>query len=198
MLLSALFGIFFYWAGGVSALLLMFLFLFASVFVTHFGHYEKESLGIYEYERGWKNVLSNGIIPLLALLVPSPHKELLFIAAVASITADKFSSELGVFDERPIYLLTLKPVKPGISGAVSSLGFIASLAGAGIIAVVAYFLYHIPYKVMLLVALSGFIGSVVDSIAGAFEEKGVGTKETSNMLGALGGVAFMGIMLHYV
>ncbi len=189
ILLSVLLGILIYYLGGIESLALIFSFLIFSVFVTRFGYYEKKEMGIYEYERGWKNVLSNGIVPVIALFLYSNGVVpiLAYIGSVAAITADKFSSEIGVFDEKPIYLLTMKEVKPGTNGAVSPLGLFSSLIGAFLIAVVAYFLYSISYFDMLIVIIAGFAGSFADSLAGTLEEKGIGTKETSNIVGSIVG-----------
>ncbi len=188
LLFSSILGLIFYFFGGIQSLVVMFVFLISSVFVTRFGYYEKKEIGLYEYERGWRNVFSNGLMPTLFLIYYFYSGNIMpFLGSVAAITADKFSSELGIFEEDPIDLLTFKKTKRGKSGAVSSLGLFASLIGSGMISLASYFIYDINYTGMLLIMIAGIAGSIADSIAGTLEERGFGTKETSNMIGSLVG-----------
>ncbi len=181
--------------GGKEYLALFLLFLAISVMATRYGEEEKRELGIYEYERSWENVLSNGTVPTLLavahpLLGPMP-----FITSVAAITADKFGSELGVLGKtKPTFLFTLKEVKPGTSGAVSAMGTLMSFAGATAIGAAAVLLFGIKPSVALLVAAGGFLGGMVDSITGILEEKGIGNKSTSNFFCSFAGGIF-GTML---
>ena len=78
---------------GINLLLLLIFFLVLSVFATKYGIYSKKTMDIYENERGWKNVLSNGLVPTL-IVIPyyftgDPVFIYVYIASVASITADK-------------------------------------------------------------------------------------------------------------
>jgi uncharacterized protein (TIGR00297 family) len=186
--LAILFGIAIYFIGGVNYLIVMLIFLFLSVWATRYGAVEKKEMQLYEYERGWKNVFSNGLIPFLALLLFKRPE--LFLSALAAAQADKFASELGVLSSsKPIDLATLKPAEVGTNGAISLLGSIMALAGALLIGLSGVLLFSLSVKTATLIGLSGFVGCMIDSIAGIFEERGIGTKETSNMLGALGGLA---------
>lgn len=188
MLLAAIFGIVLYFFGGPAYLALMLVFFILAVIVTRYGYDVKRDLGLYEHERGWENVLSNGFLPaILAILSPftGPGP---FIASMAAVTADKFASEVGVLEQNPpISLLDLKPAKPGTSGAVSSIGTIASLGGAALIGVGAIYLFHIGPNAALIVAIAGLAGSIIDSIFGVLEERGIGTKGTTNFICSLAG-----------
>ncbi|MGB9719836.1 MAG: DUF92 domain-containing protein [Candidatus Anstonellales archaeon] len=191
---ALLVGVVVYIFGGAEELFLLIAFLAFSILVTRYNYYDKKEMGMYEYERGWKNVLSNGFFPAVfavfsPLLGPYP-----FIASVAAITADKFSSELGIFGGNPYDVLTLKKVKPGNSGAVSALGFLASFAGASLLSLTAMVLFSISPTVALKLAFFGFVGCFADSVAGAFEQRGFGTKETSNLAGALVG-GLLGVLI---
>ena len=189
--LALIFGAVVYLSGGFPYLLLMLVFLFISVVVTKYGYYEKKEMGIYEHDRSWENVLSNGLIPALAALATPVAGPMPYICSIAAITADKFGSELGVLGGEPVSLAGFRRVKPGTSGAVSSLGFMVSLMGAAIIGIISIFLFDITPTAALLVALIGFAGGLVDTLFGVFEEKGLGTKGTTNLIcaavGALGG-----------
>ncbi|MDD5337046.1 MAG: DUF92 domain-containing protein [Candidatus ainarchaeum sp.] len=197
LIASALMGILILFSGGWEYLMLLLAFLGISVIATSYEGEEKKQLGIYEYERSWENVLSNGLLPTLlafagAFLGPMP-----FIASVAAITSDKFASELGVLEKKkPIYLLGLKEVPPGTSGAVSPLGTFMSFAGALFIGVAAILIFGISPTSALLVGVVGFLGNVADTIAGVFEEKGIGNKYTSNFICSLTG-ALLGMYLKF-
>lgn len=186
--LSIIMGISLLIVGGLNYLGSMLTFLAVAVAVTKYGYYEKKEIGIYEYERSWENVLSNGLIPTIAALFSSTTGPFPFICSLAAVNADKFASELGVFSkEKPIDLLTFKQTKPGKSGAVSLLGLVMSLAGALIIGVFSIFFFSITPTQALIVGGIGLLGSVADSLAGILEERGIGNKSTSNLICSLVG-----------
>ena len=194
--LTIIFGITIFLLGGFSYLVLIFIFLFLSVLATKYGYYEKKDMGIYEHDRSWENVLSNGLVPTLAVIVgfflgwgPLPY-----VCAIAAIMADKFASELGVLGGDPISLDGFKHVKPGTSGAISVTGTIMSLAGSAAIGIAALFLFGLTPTTALLIALAGFAGGVVDTLVGVFEEKGFGSKGITNTICSIVGVA-IGLMI---
>ncbi len=135
-----------------------------------------------------------------------------FVASVSAITADKLSSEIGVLDKRSFMLLTLKKSKPGISGGVSSTGLWVGFAGSlGLSAfgIIYAFWHRIPgfgvsalLVVCLMVAVSGLLGDVADSVLGYFENIGIGNKYSSNiacgLVGALCGFASFAVLVHYL
>ncbi|MFA5381626.1 MAG: DUF92 domain-containing protein [Candidatus Micrarchaeia archaeon] len=173
-------------------LILMLVFLFLGVIVTKHGYNEKKEMGVYEHERGWENVLANGLVPLIGGAFFNPGA---FIGALAAVMADKFASELGILEKSdPINLKNLKRTKKGTNGAISLFGTWMSFIGALLIGVVALFLYpeYNLWKV-LLIGVIGFIGSFVDSVFGVFEEKGIGTKATTNII-----CAIFGLILGYL
>jgi uncharacterized protein (TIGR00297 family) len=174
----------------------LFLFLVLSAAVTHVGKIRKEGIGVYEAGRGWKNVLANGAMPMIAALlywlnltfhVLQPNfLALAYLASVCAITADKFASEIGVLDGEPIVLLTLKKTKKGVSGGVTGIGLLASLAGA---AIVGLGVFAVPASVQTaaVVVGCGFAGNLVDSALGYYEERGIGNKFTSNFFCSVAG-----------
>ncbi len=189
-------------AYGLNMLLVIFIFLVVSVFATKYGANIKRALNIYEGERGWKNVLSNGLMPtILALLYyfhPAPFSPdaylFAYVASIASITADKFASEIGVFD-KPAFLWGMKKVKPGTSGAVSLLGTLASLSGAFIVSIIAAYLLPLTMEDAFYLGVIGFIGSFADSIFGIFEEWGIGNKYSTNFICSLVGT-ILALLIH--
>lgn len=170
---------------GFNLLVLLIFFLVLSVFATKYGIYSKKTMDIYENERGWKNVLSNGLIPTLIVILyyftGDPVFIYVYIASVASITADKFASEIGVFDT-PFFLLDFKKVKPGTSGAISLLGSLASISGAFFIGIMAVYLFNISFHSAFLIGIIGYLGGFADSLFGILEEKGIGNKFTTNFI----------------
>ncbi|MEM3364135.1 MAG: DUF92 domain-containing protein [Candidatus Micrarchaeia archaeon] len=175
---------------GIQMLLLMFVFLLVSVIATKYGARSKKRLNIFEGERGWKNVISNGLVPtimVVALFFTGDNMFLLaYVASIASVTADKFASELGVFDI-PFFLWGMRKVKPGTSGAVSVLGTMASLSGAFVISLSSVYLLGIPIQVAFFIGLIGFLGGFIDSIFGILEERGIGNKYTTNFICSVAG-----------
>ncbi|MEM4295352.1 MAG: DUF92 domain-containing protein [Candidatus Anstonellales archaeon] len=172
--------------GGLNYLILLLSFFLLSMHATSLGYRKKYVMKIYDHKRGLSNVLSNGLFPALFSYLNMPYA---FAGSVAAITADKFASEIGVLGNEPIELFTWKKTRIGASGAVSKLGLIASFTGSLTIAVISAYLFNLSNYQALIIAISGFIGSFADSIAGFFEERGFGNKATSNLICSIvGGV----------
>lgn len=195
LILASILGLLILIIGGWRYLVVMLAFLAFSIAVTKYEHGIKRDMGIYEHERSWENVFSNGVVPTLLVFGVPFFGPIPYIASVAAVTADKFASELGVLSATPISLATLKPVKPGKSGAVSLLGLLSSLAGGLVIGIVASVLFDLNPTVILLIGICGLFGSFVDSFFGVLEERGIGTKETTNLICSLSG-ALLGYLLN--
>jgi uncharacterized protein (TIGR00297 family) len=169
----------------LNALLLIVVFFLSGNIVTKIGQKTKKKLKIVEYSRSWRNVVSNGLFPLVFCAMGG---EKAFVYSVAAVTADKFASELGVLFGAPISLDRFERVIEGTSGAVSMAGTLFSVVGAFILAVSAN---AIGYKTdVFFTTLVGVIGCFADSVVGVLEERGVGTKETSNMICSIVGGLF--------
>jgi len=181
--------------GGWQYLAIMLVFLVASVAVTKHGYGEKRELGIYEHERSWENVLANGIVPVMCVYFLPVVGPWAFVGSLAAITADKFASELGVLSGQPVSLFTLKPVKRGVSGAITFFGTFMSFDGALLIGIVSFFVFpSISLWKVLAIGIVGFAGSIVDSVFGVLEEQGIGNKATTNFICAATG-AILGALL---
>lgn len=182
-MLALFFGIILASLGGLAYLILMLLFFVLAVAATKYEYEIKKELGLYEHERGFENVLFNGIVPVILALLSRQIGPLPFIVSVAAITADKFGSEIGVLDrQKPLFLFGFKEVKPGTSGAVSKVGLFASLLGSTLIGIGATIIFMVSPEKAVQIAIGGFLGSLADSIFGVFEEKGIGTKGTTNLI----------------
>ncbi|WP_377888491.1 DUF92 domain-containing protein [Alkalihalobacillus sp. R86527] len=91
-----------------------------------------------------------------------------FVAALATSNADTWASELGVLSKKnPFHVLKLKIVPPGTSGAVSMLGFLASIIAASLIAGVGYPIYGFSLELFIVSTAAGILGCIIDTIIGA-------------------------------
>jgi uncharacterized protein (TIGR00297 family) len=88
------------------------------------------------------------------------------LGAIAASSADTWATEVGtLLGGAPRSLLTLRPVAPGTSGAVSAAGTLAMIAGASFIATAAQAL-SLPGAVAI-VTVGGMAGAMADSLLGA-------------------------------
>ncbi|MEM2909357.1 MAG: DUF92 domain-containing protein [Candidatus Bilamarchaeaceae archaeon] len=181
--------------GGWNYLFFMLLFLFLGIIVTRYENEIKREMGLYEHERGAENVLSNGLGPMAFAVLSPWFGPLPFLSSVAAITSDTFGSEIGVLGKsRPIFLGNLKPTKPGTSGAVSAIGTVASAVGAMLIGASSIFVFGIQPNKAFLIGLAGLCGSFIDTLFGVFEERGIGTKGTTNFICSIAG-GVLGILI---
>jgi uncharacterized protein (TIGR00297 family) len=102
-----------------------------------------------------------------------------FAASLAAVNADTWATELGVLSPTSPRLITdlRKVVEKGTSGGISLVGTLASLAGAGIIGLLAALLpalstvagspTGIDWAVFVLVTIAGLLGALFDSLLGA-------------------------------
>ena len=194
---------------GYFFVLDMLFFLVLAAIVTWIGAGYKKRIGTFQKYRGVKNVLANGLAPLIMAAIfcwasLAGHHTIAmlsvigFAGSVAAATADKFASELGVFGGLPRLIFTSRKVKRGVSGGITKLGLIVSLIGAFLIALTIPFVanalggtgaiypFKAPYAI-LSITLAGLVGSIIDSIMGYYEEQGIGSKSTSNFVCGLAG-----------
>lgn len=194
---------------GPYFLILMLYFLALSAVVTSVGKRYKKSINQYERFRTIRNVIANGAWPLvmsIAFYFSVGSGSVLqiaifvgFVSAVAGVAADKFSSEIGIMDGKPLQLVSFKRVKKGISGGVTALGLGAGLVGAFLISVTVFLLKSglisnssLAAVIFACALAGGFLGTIFDSVLGYYESKGIGNKFTSNFFGsALGSMAAM-------
>ncbi|ANB61551.1 DUF92 domain-containing protein [Anoxybacteroides amylolyticum] len=169
MLVGTAVAVSFSWQG----LCLLGLFFGTSSFWSHFRHQQKQLLA-EKIEKGaqrdYVQVFANGSIPaaisLLALAFPHWSWQGLFAVSIAAANADTWASEIGsVSRQSPRMITTWKKVESGTSGAVTSLGTLASFFGAFVIAIVADLLWHDIS--IVAVSILGFLGSALDTYIGA-------------------------------
>ncbi|MDE1874120.1 MAG: DUF92 domain-containing protein [Candidatus Micrarchaeota archaeon] len=182
----------------------MLFFLVLAALATRAGISQKKHLGVYEATRGWKNVVANGLAPLAVSFIyflnysagflPRETIAIVYVASVAAVTADKFASEIGILDGGPVMLMTLRRVKKGTSGGVNVLGVAAGFAAAAVIGSGVYLIGGSLVSIVVI-AMSGLIGDIVDSVLGYWEEEKIGNKYTSNFACSVAGAVACAVIL---
>jgi uncharacterized protein (TIGR00297 family) len=195
------FGIVIGIAGGISWILLLLLFLLTSFAATRYKFQVKKRRGLQEGvsgERGWKNVVANGLAPFtVAILVSGilPFQldrtlgSVLFLCAVAVAASDTLASEIGVLARKTWLITTMKPVRSGVDGGVSIPGQASAAAAAVYTAALGTLVFHlmdgieVNWVYMVLIADIGFLGCQLDSVIGAtLETQGKVSKLTNNLV----------------
>ena len=184
---TAIFGF-----GGLAWGMLLIAFFVLSSGLSHFREREKEAIAAEKFDKGSVRdigqALANGgagaLVAALAVLWPTPALLAAFVGAMATVNADTWATELGVLSRRPPRLVTtLRPVERGSSGGVSLLGTAATLAGAGVIGLLAVAFLAVVRALgqpapgdpgaaqaswlVLAAAGGGLAGSLLDSLFGA-------------------------------
>jgi uncharacterized protein (TIGR00297 family) len=121
--------------------------------------------------RGLRQVVVNGVVPVLPPVIGfaitgAPAWFWMTTGAVAAANADTWATEIGrLSPRRPVSLRTFQRVATGTSGAVSLLGFVATVLGGLVIGMVGS---RAGERSLLVVGVAaGTVGSLVDSVLGA-------------------------------
>lgn len=159
--------------GGFYAALIMLLFFITSSLISK----EQDATQFFERRMARRDELqvwANGFwFALLLMVWFTLDKEVWLYAALASLavaTADTWATEIGGnrIKGKTWLITSLKRVDPGMDGAISIAGTLASLAGSLIIAMASAMLYP-GNKIIIFatVLVAGFLGSLADSLYGA-------------------------------
>jgi len=136
------------------------------------GLHEKYSKGD---QRDAGQVLGNGGLAAAFVLVHALYPGSAigwvgFAAALAAVNADTWATELGVLNPHPPRLIhNFKQVEKGTSGGISIIGTLASLAGSGLIGILAASLspQSASWTMSIIITVAGLAGSLFDSFIGA-------------------------------
>lgn len=117
-------------------------------------------------------VYANGGIALLICIVSHFINDsilvYLFFSSVAAAMSDTWGTEFGKLSkQRPISIVSLKPVNHGISGGITRVGTLGSLLGSCIIGLTAWLSMPIQSHIIYGIIFSGLLASLFDSILGA-------------------------------
>jgi len=152
--------------GGWSAYGILWAFFLLGTAATKLGYRKKAAAGVAQANRGRRgtaHVLANCAVPTAFLMIGA--LKVAFAAALAAALADTLGTEIGtLYGKRAYSPLTWKRVPVGTPGAVSLAGTAASLAGAILIAVFAWWLLWVHPSLIWLVATAGFVGACSESL----------------------------------
>src|ERR671935_2639186 len=156
---TAIFG-----AGGLRAAALLALFFGSSTALSRRG-------AAAGPERTLAQVLANGGLPaalaVCAHVRPAPRLGAAYAGALAAANADTWATEVGALNPAAPRLITSgRRVPRGVSGAVTPLGTLASLAGALLIGAGHAALTRHPAAALRL-GVAGLAGALADSVLGA-------------------------------
>jgi uncharacterized protein (TIGR00297 family) len=185
---------------GFKYLILLLSFFVLGVLVSRAGLEKKKIKKMDETCRSLKNVLANGLVPVLfaILTVFGLNWALIgYISSIAAATSDTFSSELGVLsNEKPRLITTLEVVEKGTDGAVTIFGILAGILGAFLIGLLGY-LFFGDFKIILCGTIGGISGNLADSLVGAlFERKGLLNNEHVNLIATIVG-GIVGLFIYH-
>ena len=194
-LMAGFFGIA-YWMINPLLYLALFTFFISSSLLTKYRKKEKEAIQD-KFEKGGERdtsqVLANGLggflfgcAHLLVFLLTEDY--ILsnafiygFIAAIATVNADTWGTEIGILsNDQPYWLLNLnEKVERGTSGGISAQGTFAAFIGSMIVAFIILLIEAFwknpisaitTWQLYLFIPVSGicgFIGALIDSLFGA-------------------------------
>lgn len=126
-----------------------------------------EKTGVRDYTQVIANGGLAGLFVIIWIFNPEPIFYQLYLVALATATADTWATEVGVLSKSgPHLITTFKKVEPGVSGGISFYGTVASFLGSLTLALSGY-IFNRDITVTILIAISGFLGSLIDSLLGA-------------------------------
>ena len=116
-------------------------------------------------------VVANGIIPaafaLLYFITGSYVCIIAYVTALAECFADTAASGFGMLSKRAFDVFKMKKVEVGMSGGMSAVGTLSSLAAALLLSAIAIPFGAIDAKIWLLCSACAFLGAIVDSALGS-------------------------------
>ncbi len=116
-------------------------------------------------------VLANGslgiVFAVLYLVCHSPIFFVAFASVFAEALADTASSGIGSHSKRTFDIFKIKEVSCGTSGGMSVLGTLTALLSSLIISAVSALSSEIGFLEVVIISVSGFLGSIFDSLLGS-------------------------------
>lgn len=192
--------------GGLTWFLLLLAFYLLGGAFTHYGYARKNKLGIAQSRggrRGYKNVYSNSLVPLIMAICYGVYGGDIFVYAfigsVATANGDTLASEIGQTSRsNPRMITTMRETEAGVDGGVTPLGEAASLAGSLVIGLLATGTGMIGAMGIAVGTLGGFLGTNFDSLLGAtMQRRGLLSNSGVNLVATAFG-ALVGGLLWYI
>ena len=152
--------------GGLTSFIILVVVFLGSI-ITKLFHKNKKS-----NKRKLIQIISNVGIGVLSLIIYKFTSNDLYLLIYASVMAeslaDTLASDIGVLSKsEPINILTFKKGERGLSGNISFLGLTSALIGSLLIGTIYYIGMDKSITSFIIIILSGFLGSLIDSILGA-------------------------------
>ena len=165
---AVIMAILLYGFGGSSYIYPLVVFFITSSILSHF---DKENIKIKKSNRNISQVYANGGIALFICIINHFYYHDLmypcFLASAAAANSDTWGTELGkMSNKNPIDIISGHEIAPGTSGGITLIGTIGSILGSFVIGIVGHYFY-VSLNLLLLVIISGFLSSIIDSILGS-------------------------------
>ena len=166
LILAVLFSTLITYFGGLTSFIILVVVFLGSI-ITKLFHKNKKS-----NKRKLIQIISNVGIGVLSLIIYKFTSNDLYLLIYASVMAeslaDTLASDIGVLSKsEPINILTFKKGERGLSGNISFLGLTSALIGSLLIGTIYYIGMDKSITSFIIIILSGFLGSLIDSILGA-------------------------------
>ncbi len=177
-LASFILGTVIFGVGGWRWTIPILVFFVSSTLVGRLGRDRRTGIDLVVAKGGARDVyqsMANGGLAMCIILLwyffQDARLYYVFLGTLAAVTADTWSSEIGVLSKKPpVSMTTGKPVPRGLSGGVTRLGFIAGLIGSLLVVSTGLFFdpkLSIGNDLFFVILAAGFLGSVSDSYLGA-------------------------------
>lgn len=181
---SFILGLFVLYFGGFTCFIILLFFFIAGSLMgkvsKSFNPVEKKS-----GRRDMYQVLANGLPALIAMFLFkfSPHKNAALIsytAALAEALADTWAGDIGRLSKKdPVSIITRTKVPKGISGGVTSLGFLGAIFASSLISMLYVGCIEFDLVGGSIAIVMGFLGSLLDSVLGGTIQVQYRTKDGS-------------------
>jgi uncharacterized protein (TIGR00297 family) len=179
MLAAILTGGLIFGLGGLPWATLLLAFFISSSLLSKLFRGKKQTLAAEKFAKGsqrdWGQVLANdgmgAFLVMMHVLYPDHiWPWLAYGGAMATVNGDTWATELGILSKNlPRLITSWKPVERGTSGGITLTGSLATLAGAGLIAL--FMLLTVPsptpWQVLMVISTAGLAGAFFDSLLGA-------------------------------
>ncbi len=167
-----------YGFGGLGSLAVLAVFFVSGSLLTLLNDRRSINGRVYQSRRNGKQAWSNAwwfaFFLLLAFVTGANEFTIAAVCALATATSDTWATEVGLFprNHKTVSIVTFKPVQPGTDGGISLYGTISALLGSSLIgAIYMLFSYEDQLMIFITIAVSGFLGCMIDSLLGATLQK---------------------------
>ncbi|HEY3876708.1 MAG TPA: DUF92 domain-containing protein [Candidatus Kapabacteria bacterium] len=160
--------------GGLGASVALVVFFTTGSILSGLPNRHPTLLPAERHGRNWRQILANGFVPVLMILLSriipeSAHVwQLAYYGSVAASASDTWATEFGVrYGVKVRDLLIGEFIPSGLSGGVSVVGIAASILGSIAIAFCSTIQFGFEARAINIIAVAGIFGSLADSLLGS-------------------------------